>query len=74
MTAQAQAVLTEAMELPPVDRAGLIEQLLASFDVGARRTIDAMWASESEERLSAYDNGEINSVSLDVARMRINSK
>ena len=74
MTAQTQAVLTEALNLPPVDRAGIIEQLLASFDVVSRRTVDELWATESESRLHAFDHGEISSVSLQTARARINSK
>jgi len=74
MTAQTQAVLTEALNLPPVDRAGIIEQLLASFDVVSRRTVDELWATESESRLHAFDRGVINSVSLQTARARINSK
>jgi len=74
MTAQAQIVLDEAMALPPVDRAGLIEQLLASFDVDSRRTIDAAWASEVESRVDAYEQGKINSTELHLVRERINSK
>jgi putative addiction module component (TIGR02574 family) len=74
MTAQTQAVLTEAMNLPPVDRAGIIEQLLASFDVDSRHAIDELWATEAESRLQAFDQGEINAVSLQSARARINSR
>jgi len=74
MTAQAQAILTDAMTLPPVDRAGIIEQLLASFDVVSRHTVDELWATEVESRLHAFDKGEISSVSLKTARARINSR
>ena len=74
MTAQTQVVLNEAMALPPVDRAGLIEQLLASFDVVSRCAIDKLWAAEAESRLHAFDKGELDSVSLHSARARINSR
>ena len=70
----AQAVLDEAMALPPVERAGLIEQLLASFDVDSRRTVDAAWASESELRLDAYEQDKIGTTALHVVRERINSQ
>ncbi len=50
MTALAQAVLEEAMSLPSVDRAMLIEKLISSFDAAKRKTIDAAWVSESEDR------------------------
>ena len=74
MTLQAQAVLNSAIELPPVERAGIIEQLLASFDLNSRRTIDESWASEVESRLGAFERGEINSTALNTVRERINSK
>ena len=74
MTLQAQAVLNSAIGLPPVDRAGLIEKLLASFDVVSRNTVDELWATEAESRLHAFDKGEIKSVSLQTARARINSR
>lgn len=74
MTAQTLAVLTEAMTLSPVDRACLIEQLLASFDVVSRHTVDELWATETESRLHAFDKGEIKSVSLQTARARISAR
>ena len=69
MTTQTQAVMDEAMTLPPVDRAGLIEQLLASFDRDSRHTIDKAWAKEVELRLDAYERGETSVVSLEEARI-----
>ena len=59
MTPQSKQVLRDALDLPPVDRAELVEQILASFEFPARREIDAAWAQEVEERLDAYERGEI---------------
>jgi hypothetical protein len=54
MTDQLRRILTDATALPPMDRAELVEQLLATFDFPARAEIDAAWSTETEERLRAY--------------------
>jgi putative addiction module component (TIGR02574 family) len=61
MTPQSQQILDEALGLPPVDRAELVEQILASFEFPARQDIDAAWAQEVEDRIDAYERGEIGS-------------
>jgi putative addiction module component (TIGR02574 family) len=61
MTPQSERVLHDALDLPPVDRAELVEQILASFEFPARADIDAAWAREAEERLDAFERGEIGS-------------
>jgi putative addiction module component (TIGR02574 family) len=61
MTPQSQQVLRDALGLPPVDRAELVEQILASFEFPARQDIDAAWAQEAEDRLDAFERGEIGS-------------
>ncbi len=57
MTTTAEAVLNDALQLPPVDRAGMIEELLSSFDVTVRKKIDKAWATEIESRIEAYGQG-----------------
>ena len=59
MTPQSQQILRDALDLPPIDRAELVEQILASFELPARRDIDAAWAQEAEDRIDAYERGEI---------------
>ena len=59
MTTQTQQVLEDAIHLPPVERAELLEQILASFDFPARGEIDDSWAKEAEDRIDAYDRGEV---------------
>ena len=61
MTPQSQQILREALDLPPADRAELVEQILASFEFPARKEIDAAWAKEAENRIDAYERGEIHS-------------
>ncbi|MCX5644736.1 MAG: addiction module protein [Phycisphaerae bacterium] len=59
MTPQSEQVLREALDLPPTDRAELVEQILASFEFPARKDIDAAWAREAEDRLDALEQGKI---------------
>ena len=61
MTPESEQILREALDLPPVDRAELVEQILASFEFPARKDIDAAWGRESEDRIDAYERGEIGS-------------
>ncbi len=59
MSPNAREVLAEALKLSPLERAELIEQILASFSFPERKAIDDRWASEAEDRIDAYERGEI---------------
>ncbi len=61
MTPQTEQVLREALDLPPIDRAELVEQILASFEFPARKDVDAAWGKEAEDRLNAFEQGDIGS-------------
>lgn len=74
MSPSARAILDDALALPPVERAGLIEELLSSFDRQSRASVDTAWAAEAEERIDAHDRGEISSVPLESVIDRINSR
>jgi putative addiction module component (TIGR02574 family) len=62
MTTRAQEVLEKAVGLPPDERAELVEGILASFDFPSRPDIDEAWAREAEDRIDAYERGEIPAV------------
>ena len=72
MTVQTQQVLKKAINLPPVERAELVEQILSSFDRPSRDEIDALWAKETEDRIDAYDQGKIKAISASQVFERIN--
>lgn len=74
MTNLARTVMDEALSLPPLERAGLIEELLASFDRYSRAAVDRTWAIEAERRIDAFDAGETTAISLDESRARINCR
>jgi len=63
MTVEAQQILREALDLPPVERAELVEEILASFNFPDRQKVDTLWAREAEDRINAYDAGKINTIS-----------
>ena len=46
MTASAECVLKDALDLLPIERAEIIEKLFQSFDRSKNKEIDAAWAVE----------------------------
>ena len=61
MTEVAEKLIREALELDPIARAAVIEELLSSLD-RPDPDLDAKWAKESEIRLRAYRAGEIQAI------------
>ena len=61
MTAKSAKVLEEALGLPPIDRAELVEHILKSFELKSNESIDRLWAREAEDRINAYDRNELSS-------------
>lgn len=47
------------MDLPAIDRVCLAEKLLSSLDLPAQAETDRAWATESEDRIRAFDQGEL---------------
>jgi putative addiction module component (TIGR02574 family) len=62
MSEREARLLEEALSLPAEAQAALVEQLLASFDASARQHIDTLWAREAEDRLDAFERGEISTI------------
>lgn len=56
-------IMDDAMNLSPVKRAKLIDQLLSSLDKPDTE-IDKKWKKEAENRLKAVREGKIRSVPL----------
>ena len=71
MTEQGKKILAEALELPPIERAALMEELLSSFDFPARHEVDALWANEVEDRIDAYERGELRASPAEVVFGRL---
>jgi putative addiction module component (TIGR02574 family) len=57
-----QSIQREIFQLDPTERARLIDLLWESLDEARIREVEAKWASESEDRIDAYDRGELPAV------------
>lgn len=62
MPKHGKQILAEALELPPVERAELVENLLTSFEFQPRGKIDALWGEEAEYRIDAFERGEMTAI------------
>lgn len=65
MSTSAKSVLQEALQLPPGDRAAVVEGLIGSLDQ-PDSAIDSLWLKEAQDRMAAYRSGELGAV--DAAR------
>ena len=61
MLADTKQILQSALALPDVDRAVIVESLLTSLDQ-PDAVIDESWAAEAEERLAAFDAGQMKAI------------
>ncbi len=58
MNAVVTELVAQAQVLPPVQRAELIELLIESMQ-HSDKEIEALWASEAEDRIDAITRGEM---------------
>ena len=65
---------TEIFTLPPLARASLAERLLSSLDTTEQNAIDQKWATEAEDRLKAYQRGELKAVDASEVIERLEKK
>jgi putative addiction module component (TIGR02574 family) len=65
-------VLAEALDLPPIERAALVDALLSSIDFPERKEVDALWANEAEDRIDAYERGNLSASPAGAVLDRIN--
>ena len=62
-TKSVEPITRSALALPPKSRAKLAETLLASLDNPDQSEIDALWAVEAENRITAYEAGKMRAFS-----------
>ncbi len=72
MTDRAQALLREALTLPPEERADVAAELLASLDDTEKDVtdIEAAWATEIEKRARRVLAGDSSGILWDDVRRR----
>lgn len=61
MSARAERVLNEALSLPPGERAQLAERLFSSLNL-SREELDRLWSQEADNRIDAYERGELKAI------------
>jgi len=64
MAAKSQEILKEALTLPFNERAILVDDLLASLDQPDEE-IDNLWRKEVDDRIAAYQAGNMRAIKLD---------
>ena len=57
-------ILRNALNLSPKEKAELIDKLLSSMDIPDGK-ISELWSKESENRIDAYDRGEMKGIELE---------
>ena len=61
MSELAEKLIEQVLNLPAEERAAVIERLLTSLEPELSN-VDLLWAREAEDRLDAYERGEIKAI------------
>ena len=61
MSELAEKLIQQALGLPPDERAELAERLLSSLEPPLS-AIDQLWAQEAEDRIDAFERGDIEAI------------
>jgi putative addiction module component (TIGR02574 family) len=61
MSELAEKLIQQALGLPADERAEVAERLLSSLEQPLS-AIDHLWAQEAEDRIDAYERGEIEAI------------
>lgn len=64
MSTETKQILDRALKLPAIEKVRLIDQLLLSLDKPDEAT-DILWREEVEDRIKAYNSGNMRAVSLE---------
>ena len=65
MSVTSERILEQVLALPIAERAELLERLLASFQAPSDPEFDRLWLKEAQDRLAAFDRGELGSVEIE---------
>ena len=72
MVTNIKEITKEALNLPPIEKAKLIEDLFESFESHSRNLIDKKWAEEAEDRINAFKQGKIETVPAEQVHREVN--
>ena len=71
---ETERVFNDALALPPIERAELIQYLFQSFDGLKDNNFDTAWTEEIESRIEAYDKGLLKASPAEDVLARINQR
>lgn len=74
MSALTKEIEDKALGLSVLDRVNLAEKLLSSLDSPHQFSIDEKWAQESEDRINAFERGEIEASEVSAVFERLENK
>lgn len=74
LSARSEQILKEALALTAEERAELVERLLATFQLPPNSQLDDLWAREAEDRIEAFERGELKAVSADEVFQRLRQR
>lgn len=72
MSSKLEVLQAEVLRLSPVDRARLLDRLIASLDVDA--ATEAVWDDLADRREHELAAGEVAAVPLDIAVARLEAR
>ena len=73
MSELAEKLIQQALGLPANERAEVAERLLSSLEPSLSEK-DQLWAREVEDRIDAYERGEIRAIPAEDVFNEINSR
>ena len=73
MSELAERLIEQALDLPPDERALVAERLLSSLEPELS-SIDRLWTQEAEDRLDAYERGEIEAITAETVFSSIKNR
>lgn len=73
MTERAEQVFSNALTLSINERAELAERLFSSLDISQDK-IDKLWAKEAEDRINAFEQGKIKTVTAKEVFNKVESR
>ncbi len=74
MSTKVIRIIEEAKQLNAIERAELLEEVYKMFEDEVDKNIQEKWAEESEDRIDAYERGELKSIPYEDDKKSIGSE
>jgi putative addiction module component (TIGR02574 family) len=71
MVAKVRDIAKVALQLPAKSRARLAETLLESLEEPGHDVIDALWAQEADDRVTAFESGKLKAIPANLVLHRL---